>query len=173
MNKNAALLASAAFLATSGLASAFAQTGAQPAPIVQSLRDPEQIYSGWRASSLIGESVESAGKKIGEVRDILVGYDGNVAAVVVFGGTRRGLPDTFCGRHGPQWISRRGRRGSRSSRPTKTDPDTVCLSLATRLCRGNSAPVTLLAITFAYKVDMAMASSPTSSSARQETRSLF
>lgn len=86
-------VASAVFLAGAVLSAPFAQSASEPPALTSSLRNSDQIYSGWRASNLIGEPVESAGKDIGEVRDVLVSFDGKVAAVVVFGGSRRGVPD--------------------------------------------------------------------------------
>lgn len=49
--------------------------------------DVEELYKGWLAGELIGQDVYGRnGEQLGEVREILVGGDGKVVAIVVEGG---------------------------------------------------------------------------------------
>jgi len=57
---------------------ASAQPPAALKPELTPLVTADKIHSGWRAGALIGEPVESNGKMIGRVQDIVVDYNGQV-----------------------------------------------------------------------------------------------
>lgn len=64
-------------------------TGPQVVPLTA-----KSLYQGWRASRLLGrDAVSQSGEKVGTVRNIVIGLDGRIAALIVEGTGSNGHPE--------------------------------------------------------------------------------
>ncbi|WP_230530885.1 PRC-barrel domain-containing protein [Microvirga roseola] len=87
----------AALVATALASPAVAQGAFQAAPsgpVAGGQISPEALYQGWRSRQVIGGVVHRPnGDPVGTVRDLIIGADGRIAAIVVEGGGASGVPD--------------------------------------------------------------------------------